>query len=272
MPAPAGRYDVVMHRAPHPTKSPRGRALMSSPALAALNPAMIPVAPIRATVAAALTWSMLPAALTLALLPAGCSRQPGTAASAVMPTAPPAAVPGQPAAAGDRRVAPFLVVTTPEVDGAIVPREFMEPTTEDGKFARSLVPDLGADGYWTPSLDDVTAAQQRVRAAMFAAAQGEVAGVFGDGPVPDRRAAAPQAIRDIVAAWSDYRTQYLGLVVKGRKRILCNVFPKADAVGNAGGRWQHWWVLNDRGGTAYWQITWDVADDACLGFDFNPES
>ncbi|HTE05533.1 MAG TPA: hypothetical protein VK824_04995 [Planctomycetota bacterium] len=206
------------------------------------------------------------AAAALAGVIATACSQDGTPQAAAAEGARPEAGPPAP---DDGTVPPFLVVKTGNVDGAIVPREFMELRTDAVRYAREGMPDLGAEGYWTPSVAEVTVAQVRVRAAMSAASRGEVAGVFGDAPVPERRSSAPQAIAEIVGAWDEYRVQYLGLVESGRRRILCNAFPKADAPGSAGGLWMFRWVATEGGGSWYWRIRYDVASDTCLGFDCN---
>ncbi len=153
----------------------------------------------------------------------------------------------------------FRVVKMPAFEGAIVPAEYMGPPSESAKWLG-----IPVEGYWTPSPEDVTKAEARVRSAMLAARTSLQAVT---GPEPQYTPPSEYTIgeiRKIVENYDGYHLQYLGIVVSGKKRILCNFFPRSE-----GDRWLlEWWVVED-GGFWYWTIQYDIEGDRCLGFESN---
>ncbi len=75
---------------------------------------------------------------------------------------------------------------------------------------------------------------------------------------------------EIIDKLDNYRVQYLGVIVKGRKRILANYFFVRP--GRAGDRFSYWtrkwvWVLD--GGSNYWRIQFDLGSRKFVEFRAN---
>jgi hypothetical protein len=83
------------------------------------------------------------------------------------------------------------------------------------------------------------------------------------------------AIREILDGFTDYRCQYLGIVVAGgARRVLVNCFrsPPDTEQGRFPDDGHQTWVnpfAIDDGGSDYWRIQYDVATCRFLEFDLN---
>jgi hypothetical protein len=163
----------------------------------------------------------------------------------------------------------FSVIKRPTFEGAIVPTEYMgDPPGEVWTSGRSL--GFAVESFWRPSEDDVSRAEARIRE------------VFSSNPIPlqalvgtialspEQRGYELREIAKIVAHFGEYRRQYMGVVVSGRRRVLCNFFMKEpEDRPFIGDRWRCDWVAVDDGGFWYWQIQFDVEDDTCTEFRSN---
>jgi hypothetical protein len=64
-----------------------------------------------------------------------------------------------------------------------------------------------------------------------------------------------------------YRCQYIGITVKGKKRIYCNFFRYDDQAG-----WKKSMIIVDDGGDNYFQLEYDLDTEKCLNWKVNGEA
>jgi len=81
------------------------------------------------------------------------------------------------------------------------------------------------------------------------------------------------AVKRILANTKNYRVQFFGDEVDGKKLIWCNFLPVAVK----GGRdsfefWKQGQVLFSDGGSAFWHITFDPSTGMCSKFQSNGEA
>ena len=79
-----------------------------------------------------------------------------------------------------------------------------------------------------------------------------------------------KAIPEILKQYSTYYVQFMGTVVDGRHRVLCNYF-LIDSDRFAA-NWQREFVSVLDGGWAYWQIEYDVETGQCVNLRINGEA
>lgn len=129
-------------------------------------------------------------------------------------------------------------------------------------------------GYWTPTPDVIESIELALRGSLegerskfreMARASGvEEANV-------EWAVGAVSAVDEILAHYSEYRRQYIGIVVTGgARRVLINNFPEV----RKGARddfpnWLESWVDVDDGGAEFWRIEYDVGTKTFVGFDVN---
>jgi hypothetical protein len=124
--------------------------------------------------------------------------------------------------------------------------------------------------FWTPSPGDIRRAETRIRDVLTAAASSSRDGPDASRLSHEEREYQLREIRKIVDHFGNYRRQYMGIVVSGSRRILCNFFMKEPETSPfIGDRWRCDWVVVDDGGFWYWQIQFDVEADTCIEFRSN---
>jgi hypothetical protein len=117
--------------------------------------------------------------------------------------------------------------------------------------------DKAVTGYWEPSLDDISKAEERIRQYLVSAQ---------DDPNLDTYHRESAAF--IVANLEQYRHQYLGIVVDGAKRIWCNSFFSDRSFPD----WERVPVCVLDGGRYFWQIEYDLSKDECINFYVHGEA
>jgi hypothetical protein len=95
--------------------------------------------------------------------------------------------------------------------------------------------------YWTPSESDVAGAFPKIQAFL--------------------KSEAPP----IAARLTQYRCQYFGIIVEGKKRIYCNFFHRDG--GTANWKSEPLFVLD--GGDWYFQLEYDLESEKCLDLRIN---
>lgn len=96
--------------------------------------------------------------------------------------------------------------------------------------------------YWTPTKEEVLRAESRIPAFL--------------------KAKAPRLTRPLAR----YKRQYVGLVVGGKKRVLCNFFLTSPP------QWQRRPVVVEDGGEAFFHLEYDLESDQCLNLQINGEA
>jgi len=95
--------------------------------------------------------------------------------------------------------------------------------------------------YWTPSELDVAGAFPKIQAFL--------------------KSEAPS----IAARLTQYRCQYFGIVVGGKKRIYCNFFRRDGGIAN----WKSEPLFVLDGGEWYFQLEYDLESEKCLDLRIN---
>src|SRR5262245_16645479 len=145
------------------------------------------------------------------------------------------------------------------------------PVERAKAYAPFLFPE--EDGYWEPTAHDIQDLESRLRPALEAGAREPILLDAYSPLATNGKKFAREEIEDILGALSDYRRQYVGLVVKGSRRIYLNAFPNVVA----GSRddfdyWQEDFVEVLDGGTRFWQIEYDVRTKEFMKFSANGDA
>ena len=74
--------------------------------------------------------------------------------------------------------------------------------------------------------------------------------------------------KEIFEKLDQYRCQYFGTIVDGKKRIHCNCFFLTEDKEN----WRTTPIVVDDGGNWYFQLEYDVETEKCINFAVNGES
>jgi hypothetical protein len=134
--------------------------------------------------------------------------------------------------------AAFFEVDGLDAEGVIVPEDQVDASVFFARFG----------SRWTPSSDDVRRLESGLADALIAAG----------------------ARTEIHERLGEYRRQYLGVIVEGRRRILVNAFRGTAADGrDRHPDWRHRFVFVLDGGHDYWRILFDVESGDFVGFEQN---
>ena len=142
-----------------------------------------------------------------------------------------------------------LLIETPEYTGVIIP--------EDAAPEFGFLFDRGLAGFWEPSVNDVSKAEECIRRHLVSEQ---------NSPELDTYQKAKVAF--ILNNLEKYRRQYVGIVVDGEKRIGCNLFLSDHSHAD----WERVPVYVIDGGEYFWQIEYDLRDDECINFYVHGEA
>ncbi|MES2594088.1 MAG: hypothetical protein V4662_02075 [Verrucomicrobiota bacterium] len=140
------------------------------------------------------------------------------------------------ASAGD-----FTIIKNAGIEGAIVPAEVAQ---QERLFGAET------ENFWTPQAKDIELAESKLRAALEKGAK-----------------EFPQA-QQILKHYNEYRRQYVGLVIKGRRHIFLNSFPSRDTFSD----YTKEWVIVYDGGFWFWTILYSVEDSEFSELQINGEA
>lgn len=128
------------------------------------------------------------------------------------------------------------------------------------------------DGYWEPTVRDVQMLESRLKPELEAGARSPILlNAYSALSKPGEVCAGGNRARSWVL--SDYRRQYVGLLVKGSERIYLNAFRNTVAgYGDDFDYWQEEFVSILDGGTRFWQIEYDVQTKQFLNFSANGDA
>ena len=139
------------------------------------------------------------------------------------------------------------LIETPEYTGVI----FSENAAREFGFLFGE----GSTEYWEPSISDVSKAEKCIRQALVSVQQ-------------DPNAYQKEDAAFILENLTEYRRQYVGIVVAGEKRIWCNAFFFDDSFPD----WMNAPVYVLDGGRDFWQIEYVLHDDECINFHIHGEA
>lgn len=142
---------------------------------------------------------------------------------------------GSEPSAGTPAVA-YIPVSAEAFEGAIVPKERASSFSIPGAAWRDRVE------YWTPGADDVLRLERGVKKYL-------------------KRVARKETPWDSLR---DYRRQYVGYVIDGRKRVYCNFFCDPQAHD-----WRNAPVQVSDGGPCYFHVDYDMESGRFLSWTVN---
>ncbi len=158
----------------------------------------------------------------------------------------------------------FQLVGGPEYVGVIIPDSyFAELGSREEAFARWL--GVGAQGAWTPTTADIERAEAGIRKALSAGVQDpELLDPYSHGN-SSRADLIKKVVVNIMRDLPKYRRQYAGLVVDGRRHVLCRFFMPSEIFFR---RWQCDYMSGNDFFDQLWTIQYDVGTKTYEGFDF----
>jgi hypothetical protein len=166
------------------------------------------------------------------------------------------------ATAAERPLPPPLpVVTGRDFTGVVFPAAQARSERIDQPEARD---------YWTPSPADVAEMESRLASALVRQrdADDRLQG-RSKGARRDLHVFRSHHIGQIIEHLAAYRRQYVGIVVRGERRLFVNCF-RADPEQHAS--WRQRLVDVDDGGLNYWRIQYQVDRKRFLEIDINSDA
>ncbi len=142
-----------------------------------------------------------------------------------------------------------LLIETPEYTGVII--------TEDAAPEFGILFDKAVTGFWQPSVNDVSEAEECIRRYLVSAQDD-----------PELDTYQKDKVAFILNNLAKYRRQYVGIVVDGEKRIGCNLFLSDHSYPD----WERAPVYLIDGGNYFWQIEYDLLKDECINFYVHGEA
>jgi hypothetical protein len=121
----------------------------------------------------------------------------------------------------------------------------------------SFLFDQALTGYWEPSIDDISRAEERIRQYLIS--------LQND---PDLDTYQKGNATFILNNLEKYRRQYVGILVDGEQRIWCNAFLSDHSLPD----WERVPVYVLDGGSYFWQIEYDLSKDECINFYIHGEA
>ena len=70
-------------------------------------------------------------------------------------------------------------------------------------------------------------------------------------------------INTILGQFSEYKVQFVGVIVDGKRRVYCNFFPSREEYFKD---WDTEVISVDDGGSWFWQIEYDIETNKCFNF------
>jgi hypothetical protein len=158
-------------------------------------------------------------------------------------------------------------------DGSRVPLRYLRlgaastsrfESVAGSRFHAWLVPppeaSLGKMPGWMPSTQDVLRAEPVIVDALQRLSQSSEASR------PDLlRQGRLEDVHTILRELDDYGAQFTGFIVDGHRRLRCNFFMVGDLSTDAVNRW----IIVYDGGSAFWQIDYDLDSNRCVDLWIN---
>lgn len=120
-----------------------------------------------------------------------------------------------------------------------------------------------AKGFWTPTPQDVEAAESRLRAALEKGAKDP--DTIMPGPFSDfSRKYSSGEIAKVLEHYITYRRQYVGVIVGGKRYLLLNSFPARESMHE-----RERFVSVDDGGSNFWRVLYSIDDKTFSRMEIN---
>jgi len=164
----------------------------------------------------------------------------------------------------------YVGVRNGAIDGAIIPAE--EPTAwlksiRDGRgssFGIGVLLGVDAEGFWTPTREDVAKGESLLPAALKRWQRDPLLVEPSARENKGRQKFLADSIQAILASYSSYRRQYIGLTIRGKRVIYFNSFPASTDP-----RYLRDLVMACDGGYAYWRVLFSVDNSTFHDLDVN---
>jgi hypothetical protein len=141
------------------------------------------------------------------------------------------------------------LIETAEYTGVII--------SDVGASKFSYLFDESSNEFWEPSIDDVSSTEKCIRQYLVSVEQ-----------EPKLDAYQKEKVAFILENLAQYRRQYVGIVVDGKRRIWVNSFFVDDSFPN----WDRVPVDVEDGGRYFWQIEYLLLEDDCINFYVHGEA
>jgi len=150
----------------------------------------------------------------------------------------------------------FAAVKNAGIEGAIIPLETVQEWHDSIRRGRGAphgiqnMLGVEAESFWTPQAKDVELTESRLRTAL------------------EKEAKDSPQVQQILKHYNEYRRQYIGLVIHGRRHIYLNSFSSRDSLPN----YAKQFVMVSDGGFWFWHILYSVEDGTFLNLSINGEA
>jgi len=119
---------------------------------------------------------------------------------------------------------------------------------------------MGAQEFWTPTSQDIAAAESHLRAALEKGAKDPA--TIMPGPFSELSGKfSKQEIEDVLAHYKEYRRQYLGVIIHGKRYVFLNSFAHESMHEK-----ERFVMVNDGG---YWHVLYSVDEGTFSGLQVN---
>lgn len=166
----------------------------------------------------------------------------------------------------------FIPIKKFEIEGAIIPSETVQAwhhSIRQGRGAPHGIQNMlgvEAQDFWTPQAKDVELAESRLRSALEKAVK-EPASLDRYATTPVARKYVSQQLERILKHYDEYRRQYIGLVINGKRHIHINSFSSRVKLPYA----KEFVKVSD-GGFWFWHVLYSIDDGAFLSLSINGEA
>lgn len=153
----------------------------------------------------------------------------------------------------------FPVVKHAGIQGAIIPSRTVQGWQN--------VLGVDAEGFWTPSPQEVEVVETRLKEALQKAVKDpEQFNKYAQ--TSDSQKYLSEQIARILSHYEEYRRQYIGLVIHGKRHIYLNSFSSRES---ASDYTKHFVMVFD-GGFWFWHILYSMDDGTFFNLSINGEA
>jgi hypothetical protein len=167
----------------------------------------------------------------------------------------------------------FLSVSVQGIEGTIIPAKTAMGWHENirqGRGAPHGIQDMlgtNAESFWTPTQKDIAVVESRLRTVLEETVK-DPSTLVSNAKTPDSKKYLSEQISNILKHYGEYRRQYVGLVVNGRRRIYLNSFPSREK----GASYTTQFVTVFDGGFWFWRVVYQLDDATFLDLSINGEA
>jgi hypothetical protein len=156
----------------------------------------------------------------------------------------------------------FIKVTGDGLVGYIIPKEYADRNLRED-FEKSV------SGFWTPTTDQARAAEAAVAKILHGSPEkrSSIVRVYSNMTKAEQvwflKNFEEQSRPYILKNYKNYTVQFIGLIIKGEKRIQCHYLLNADSKMES----SSYFLGPIDGGASAWNILFDVASGTCSNYE-----